>query len=207
MRTHPTGLACLAACLAALAACGDDGGTPPNDAAVDAPGGALTCSAYCDTIQANCTNGTAPATYEQYVTSAQCAATCALFPVGTINDTSGNTLGCRIYHAGVAGANPAMHCPHAGPGGDDVCGSHCAGFCQLVMGTCTGGNTAYATMSDCMTACSAFPTTPRYNTTIQGSNSFACRLYHATVATTNPDLHCMHVKATGGPCVDPPAAQ
>jgi hypothetical protein len=35
----------------------------------------------------------------------------------------GNTLECRIYHAGVAAGDAAFHCPHAGPTGAEVCGT------------------------------------------------------------------------------------
>lgn len=201
MRIHSTGLACLALSLAALAACGDDGSTPP----LDAPVASLTCQAYCTDLQANCLD---TADNRQYSDMATCLASCGFMPVGTAADTQGNTLGCRTYHGGTpAMTNPTLHCPHAGPGGDGACGMNCAGFCQIVMGACTGANAAYASESECMTACAAFPTGTRYNTQVQGGNSLACRLYHATVATTNPGLHCMHVKPTGGPCVDPPAAQ
>jgi len=44
---------------------------------------------------------------------------------GSQGDTSGNTVQCRIYHAGVAGnpsTNAVTHCPHAGPNGAGVCG-------------------------------------------------------------------------------------
>jgi hypothetical protein len=57
---------------------------------------------------------------------------CGAWPVGTDNDTSGNTLGCRAYHAGaVALLGSTDHCYHAGITGADiktnasVCGSQC----------------------------------------------------------------------------------
>ena len=196
---------CLAACTAVtLAACGDDGtSTPTIDAAsVDATAGTPTCATYCSQIQANCLDG---AMNRQYVDAASCMASCAFMPVGASPDTQGNTLGCRIYHSGVAAANPTLHCPHAGPSGTGpmgpACGDACAGFCQLAMGACTGANAAYASSAACMTACAAFPTNVRYNTQVQTGNSFACKMYHATVASTTPATHCNHIKATGGPCV------
>ena len=47
-------------------------------------------------------------------------------------DTTGNTIGCRLYHAGAAAADPVLHCPHAGPTGGNVCGSWCDNYCQLM---------------------------------------------------------------------------
>ena len=31
-------------------------------------------------------------------------------------------------------------------------------------------------------------------------NTFACRLYHLTVATTLPDAHCPHIQPTSATC-------
>lgn len=202
---------CLAACTAlTLAACGDDGTTPPIDsataidAAIDAPAAAPTCAAYCTAIQANCLDA---ASNRQYVNMADCMASCAFMPVGSPADTQGNTLGCRTYHAGTpAMTNPMMHCPHAGPGGDGVCGMNCQGFCQTVLGACTGANQQYGgNMATCMTACAAFPTATRYNTKVMTTFTFACKMYHATVATTLPALHCPHTSATNAaPCTGNP---
>lgn len=192
---------CLAATVAlTLAACGDDGGTatPVDAQQPDAPAAALTCASYCTTIQANCLDA---ASNRQYIDTPSCTASCGFMPVGAASDTQGNTLGCRTYHAGAAAGNPTLHCPHAGPGGDGACGTNCAGFCQIVMGACTGANAAYASAAECMTACAAFPTATRYNTKEMTGASLACKLYHASVATTAPAIHCPHVKATGGPCL------
>lgn len=210
MRISSTSLAALLAPVAlglALAACGDDGGDSPIDGGndIDAPAGALSCQTYCAQAQTNCLDG---AQNRQYVDMDTCLASCAFMPVGSVADTQGNTLGCRTYHSGTpAMTNPMLHCPHAGPGGAGACGSNCEGFCQIVMGACTGANAAYASMGECMTTCSTFADTTRYNTQVMTGPSLACKLYHATVATTNPALHCPHVKATGGPCSAPPAAQ
>lgn len=113
----------------------------PIDAAPDAS--PPTCSSYCSEIQANCTGDNA-----QYANSAACTAACASFSVGTSTDMSGNTLGCRIYHAGTPSVTaPATDCPHAGPAGDliaptppspEFCsgGDICASFCALEVQAC-----------------------------------------------------------------------
>src|SRR5688572_10176169 len=130
----------------ALLACGDDGGSTP----IDAPtGGTPSCSTYCTTIATNCSGANL-----QYGMATDCTNTCGHFPVGTAADTSGNTLGCRSYHAMMAAGDPGLHCKHAGPGGDGACGANCLGFCTLVMGACTGANQQHGgAIATCMSAC------------------------------------------------------
>jgi len=210
MRARSPGLAVVAAALvfASLAACGDDDhdDSHTHDAPIDSPAGgdggidspgAPTCADYCTTITANCT-----AANLMYGTAAECMATCALFdPAATM---TGNTLGCRVYHAGNAAGsigNANTHCRHAGPGGDGVCGANCAGFCTIVMGACAGQNPPpYADMGACMTACGNYATTPTYSAMETSGNSFACRLYHATAASANPGLHCAHTAMVSATC-------
>jgi hypothetical protein len=209
----------------ALAGCGGDK-KPAVDAAPDVAVVALDCPAYCTEIQTNCTEANA-----QYPDMAHCAATCASFAVGTstVTDTSGNTLGCRIYHGGAPSMTAAAtHCVHAGPGGDLITatppafcsgGDICASFCTLEIKACGSldaplpGNPKDATgnplfqyqnMANCMTACAAFDKTHVYSTAAAG-NSLACRLYHATNAaiavTPNGEMHCSHTAANPtGPC-------
>jgi hypothetical protein len=183
-----------------LAACGDGGGddnpaadAPPGSA--DAPPAAPTCASYCTAIQANCT-----AANLQFGTPADCMASCATWMQGMTGATSGNTLACRAYHADAAAASPGVHCRHAGPGGDDACGSNCEGFCTLVQGACTGGNEQYADVGACMTECAMFATAPPYSANETNGDSFACRLYHATAASTNPGTHCGHVVLASPVC-------
>lgn len=80
------------------------------------------CAGYCAIAMASCTDANA-----QYDAMADCLAYCADsgWPAGTEGATSGNTIACRIYHAGVAaGAGmAASHCPHVGPSGGAVCGA------------------------------------------------------------------------------------
>lgn len=205
-----------------LVGCSDDktNNTPADaavDAAPDAPAVALTCANYCTTIATSCTGALAQfggATAADATN--HCMGTCATFMNSATQ--SGDTLGCHLYHAMVAGmpGNATMHCPHAGPGGDVIgsttatCGDPCTNFCTLVQGTCTATNAAYASMAECMTACAAFPTTTPYtvNTTAFPStnptgNNLACRLYHATnaaVSATAAVTHCPHTKTVSAVC-------
>jgi hypothetical protein len=191
--------------LVAVAACSDDPTTTAIDAAVttidaavivDAAPLVQTCANYCALETANCTT-----TNSQYNTMADCMATCTRFPMGTAADMSGNTLGCRIYHADKSATDAALHCRHSGPAGDGVCGGNCENFCAQVLAECaTQVNPPYNTIAACMVACPGFATTPPYSSTVTGGNSFACRMYHSTAAESNPNLHCPHTASTGGPC-------
>lgn len=68
-----------------------------------------TCAEYCMVVMQNCTGANA-----DYANEAECLTACAtVTTVGTANDTSGNTIGCHLYHAGAASSNAATHCPHA----------------------------------------------------------------------------------------------
>ncbi len=110
---------------ATLVACGDDGN---NNTAVDAgnPGIDATinvglCETYCTAVTAQCSGDNA-----QYINMSDCMDYCgsAGWPDGMTGDTTGNTLECRIYHAGdPATAEPAEHCPHAGATGGGLCGA------------------------------------------------------------------------------------
>ena len=205
-----------------LVGCSDDktNNTPADaavDAAPDAPAVALTCANYCTTIASACTGNLAQyggATAAD--ATAHCMGTCATFPNSATQ--SGDTLGCHLQHAINASAQgaAAVHCPHAGPGGDVVggttatCGDPCTNFCTLVQGTCTGANAAYASTAECMTACAGFSTTAKYTvdtttfpSTNPTGNNLACRLYHATNAAVSANAamtHCPHTKVVSAVC-------
>ncbi len=132
MKHYGTKLLGAVALLASLglAGCGDDtvpatdaGNTTTTDRGPsgDTGSGALMgCSAYCTQTMANCTG-----VNQQYADMAECSSYCtsAGWMEGTPGAMSGNTIACRIYHGGVARTDAAMHCPHAGPSGEGVCGS------------------------------------------------------------------------------------
>lgn len=198
--------------------CGDDSSDKPADAkvadapvAIDAPAPlTLDCPTYCTEIAKTCTDANAQYTAAPAM---NCAATCAKFAVGTSADTSGDTLGCRLYHIQnitVRNQPAGTHCSHAGPSGgalaltmtgaeDAHCGSACANFCAAEAKICTGANQQYADTAACMTACNGFARTPEYSATTTGGNTLACRIYHLTNAAISPDnatTHCKHTGAT-----------
>lgn len=208
----------IASGVMALAACGEGHGNR-----IDAPlAVTLDCTTYCNEIETNCTGLNA-----QYPTLAQCTATCAKFTPGALTDTAGDTLGCRIYHAGAPSARtPTIHCVHAGPAGTQTnaaagqCGDACTSFCSLNLATCTGALAQYADVATCLTACNtgdatATPPIPPFDkastyivdttktpTVTPIGNSLACRIYH----TTNAALDAAHAMAHCGHTAQVPAA-
>ncbi len=181
----------------------EDTGTPPADSGV-----ALDCTTYCTLQLATCAT-----MEEQYVDMESCMGSCAAFTPGTLADTDTNTLGCRIYHT-MAAASMAgsQHCLHAGPTGYGICGaSQCEAFCQIAASACTGANEQWATNDACMADCAMYSGAtpgmpvgaPDYSTSETSGNSFACRMYHLTVASSsaaNATIHCGHIALISATC-------
>lgn len=192
----------------AVAGCGDDTSMSSSvDMSVGdmASANAPTCAAYCAKIAMTCTNGGDGGSNDQYAAApASCMTYCtttAGWMAGTSGMTSGNTIGCRLYHAGAAASGPALHCPHAGPTGGNVCGSWCDNYCQLMAKNCTGANAVYDAAT-CMTKCATIPTNGLPNAT--SGDTVQCRIYHLGAAAANPATHCAHSKTKAdlptGPC-------
>jgi len=177
------------------AAVGDTGGGG-SDMMPDMPGGGggLDCATYCSKVMTACV-----APRAQYSTMQNCLDSCSTFPVGAAADQTGHTLGCRINHANLAATDPATHCVHAGPGGGGVCGAtDCDGFCSIVVAKCA----TQWTMQMCTSTqngCPSFTSAPPYSTTSTG-DTLECRLYHATMAASNPAGHCSHTTANSTTC-------
>lgn len=207
--------------LFALAACGDDETTTTTttsstagsggDSSSSTTGGmggtggagggsADLCQDYCVAIMGNCTGDNA-----QYTDTNTCLESCKALPQdGMPGASTGNSIQCRTYHAGMpAKTDPAMHCVHAGPGGASFCGDNCEGFCAIAIATCNGQWKDMAACMDPMTGCPAFNDMEKYDAKDASGDSLACRLYHLTVATQDAATHCPHtVFATkmGDPC-------
>jgi hypothetical protein len=181
--------------IAITGACGDDrdkGGDgnadapAGGDAAIDAAPLTLSCSSYCTAILATCTGA-----LQQYGDMAACLGSCAHFTEGALGETSGNTLGCRIYHTEAAQGDAEAHCEHAGPGGGSMCGAtSCEGFCSIAPVVCPMEWKA----NTCANNCAAIASVPPYSVASTG-NTIECRLYHATIAATDAasaTTHCPH---------------
>jgi hypothetical protein len=195
-----------------------DGGSPATDAG-DA--GAVTCAAYCQAVMSACQGG-----YSQYLSTDECMTACALLPLGAAGDAMGNTVACRITHAGYAAHGvPNPHCWHAGPFGYGGCGDECDDFCLLATTFCSldggfdGGPPPYASTAACSTACAGFArvedvdggglftTDGGYNAAgPMSGNTLDCREWHLDNALAGPGLvggqeqHCNHVGATSPTC-------
>lgn len=172
------------------------------------PTAKLDCPSYCTEIMANCSGE-----HAQYSSMGSCLGTCAAFTPGTLADTKGDTLGCRIYHGGApAKADPVMHCPHAGITGGDkdplgttgTCGEPCDAFCTVALVACKGQTGAYPTMDACMTECKTFKAdTASYSSADTANNDMGCRMYHLSVAATDAMsamTHCGHIHAVSPVC-------
>ena len=153
------------------------------------------CEGYCDLIETHCGGP-----FTQYGSPDMCLGACAAFAPGTPGETSGNTLACRTYHAGVAADADDTHCTHAGPGGDMACGSNCEGFCAIAGKACPD---AWPDNDACIVACTGFDAAEPYDASDIGGNTLACRLYHLTAATIDPMTHCAHIKGDSAPCKSP----
>jgi hypothetical protein len=149
-----------------------------------------------------------------YKTKSACLAMCAAFPLGTSADTSGDTVGCRIYHGGGPSfMAPAVHCQHAGPFGYGICapltvagGTNvgCQAFCEIQAKICS---TNYARIDACLADCQTYPfsNTPASSNPITAvgptsGNTFECRAYHLTAAADNPIVHCPHTLPMSATC-------
>jgi hypothetical protein len=76
------------------------------------------CEVYCDLMDANCSGQPA-----EYTDSAACLSACQSFSAdGQIKDDMGDTVQCRIFHAGVpAMLNAETACGHAGESPTNYC--------------------------------------------------------------------------------------
>ena len=179
---------------------GDDAAMGSDGSVIDGPMAALTCAYYCSTIQGACSGAVA-----QYSTMQNCMDTCAKFTPGALGEMSGDTLGCRIYHAEAAQSMPMIHCPHAGPTGGGVCGTStpnfCAVFCPLETAICPG---TYANNgpTSCMgnQGCPSIASNPPYSANDTAKNDIECRFYHLTAASSDPTLHCPHTAVASSTC-------
>ncbi len=197
---------------------GTDATTGETDAGTGTDSGPapLTCTSYCSAVMSECTGPDA-----QYASTDACMNACKNFPVGTAADTSGNTLGCRTYHAALAKTQANPHCWHAGPYGYGGCGTECEGFCTLATTWCTpsggfdGGAPPYTNDATCLTACAGFARIDAadggvgldggYTATGPASgNTLDCREYHLGASLAGgamQQLHCQHPGASSPTCM------
>jgi hypothetical protein len=177
-----------------------DSGGNTDSGGGDSGGTTVSCDSYCTLIMQNCANANA-----EYTDLNTCKAMCANFAVGDAGEQSGNSLACRLAHAGLAAGNPAVHCRHAGPTGGGVCGtSTCTDWCELDRAQCPS---VYASQSDCETACAGFAVVADAgDIALVTGNTFNCRIYHLEAAYSDPTTHCDHTAVVSARCKDPTPA-
>ena len=169
----------------------------PDLGAADAPPvdtEAITCDNYCARVMANCTGDAA-----QYADIATCKRLCADLPLGDAGDTGGDTVACRMYHAGAPAMQSAsFHCPHAGPFGGEVCGTRCGAFCLLAGSACPTEYDAGACDAACGTKFRFAPDAGESPAGPTSGNTLNCREYHLVAAFGDPGTHCPHIVPSGG---------
>lgn len=160
----------------------------------------LSCENYCAIYEPACKD------FDEYDNTEACLSQCAQWPMGLPNDTAGDSLGCRTYHATVASAGDAeLHCPHAGPSGAATCvagdAPTCETYCATYFTNCKDDLNSYVDMADCMGQCGAwYPGTAGMTM----GDTIGCRDYHAGVAVGEPATHCPHAGPGGADvCVTP----
>jgi hypothetical protein len=97
---------------------GSTGGGATGETGVDDSGTAggsetgvlptLACEEYCTVWFENCTGWSG----DNYDNELDCLTQCALIPEGMDGDMSGDTVYCRIYHAGMGDDDNNDHCGH-----------------------------------------------------------------------------------------------
>lgn len=178
--------------LAATAAMGCNGILGIDDRTLVEDTTGLSCQNYCDAIQAACTDA-----FKEYETPEACLATCAKLELGTADDTSGNTVGCRMRNVQLAKDTGELgdYCPISGPVGGGTCGTRCDNFCALYVPSCTGFAES-ADAATCPAFCQNSPDNPDWDPGIAEQKdhdaSIQCRIWHLANAFLDPTLHCNH---------------
>ncbi len=156
----------------------------------DADPVASACIDYCELMTRNCTGDIA-----QYTDTSACQATCGAMPLGDHASPTANTIACRTFQAAIAEDEllSPMVCTRAGPGGDGTCGSNCESFCTIALDLCGGRPGVFPDFGVCMNECALFSAAEPYDASDIAGDTFACRLYHLTAASTVPEVHCAHI--------------
>ncbi len=154
------------------------------------------CEDYCVLVMRNCQGAVA-----QFSDVSTCRATCETLELGAPDDRGGQTIACRTYWAAIAEGDPTA-CTRAGPGGDGTCGTNCESFCAITDALCSDQSVPpYASVAACLAACPGLDATETYDASDIAGNTLACRIYHLTAASTDPDTHCSHTAVNSVTCL------
>lgn len=169
-----------------LAACG---GSDPDPVA-------SACEDYCVVVTRHCQGAVA-----QYPDISTCLATCETMDVGAAGARDGNNIACRTFWAAISEGDN-LRCTRAGPGGDGTCGTNCQSFCAASLDICVDqANPPYASIAECEAMCAGYDASEPFDASDLAGNTLACRIYHMTAASTDPDTHCSHLVANSPVCL------
>lgn len=171
----------------------DDDGAADND---DGDALAEMCEQYCVVMDDHCQGDLI-----QYPGVAVCESVCGLMNPGNVGDALGNSVTCREHHALLAAEQADPHCMHAGPSGDTTCGGPCESFCSLALAACSDEG-PFVDADACIAECEQWDPEPRYSAIAQDADTFACRMYHLTLASLQPAIHCSHIGTDSPVCRD-----
>jgi hypothetical protein len=166
---------------------------PPSQPwCVGAPELAPTCEEYCKIELAACDGD-----LTQYESKQQCLDVCGGLDPGNNADQTGNTVGCRRYHAFSATLAATTHCYHSGPSGDGHCGDsskvdtghtgNCDSYCKLLAAACpdefeSSMGSADACMATCVKVPEAAPDSKYTLESAKASKGLQCRILHVARA-------------------------
>lgn len=193
---------------------GDSGGQDSGGQDAGSDAADLSCASFCQRNLAACVGAVGTdGGNQQFENLAQCMAVCERIPLGSLTDTSGDTVGCRIYHSGLAASqNPTIHCPHAGLMGATVCGTdRCEAFCDRGATICTDagltpGQRPFDDKADCLTKCGTDyqfdPASPELTT---AGDTLNCRAFELIKAFEDVDggsaaTHCPNLRTNSAVC-------
>jgi hypothetical protein len=204
----------------------------PKGPCVDDPTIPPDCASFCQLEMAECQGP--DQIYEdnpQGVTPSpnmQCMAVCDALSssghAGSVDDTTGNTIGCRKYHSYNAMFGADVHCQHTGPGSEGMCEDapastpaegNCQSYCLLLPKACPSPNFKVETCEkDCAQVPAApsagysYSVAPGLPSTAPGlpptgeptGNNVECRLLHVSRALSDP-TECAAAEGTVAPCM------
>jgi hypothetical protein len=173
------------------------------------------CGTYCALMDKNCNWNTS--NFGEYINIDVCNAMCPVFDMGEgVKPSNDDTLGCRVFYAQKAAADPAKFCSAAGLLGGGVCGvTPCTEFCGADVPYCASAavnSASYMSVDDCIADCAppdgglGYPYVKEDGGDISGieqGNTLNCRTWHlnnAYLSTTNGQAHCRHTQLDSTPC-------
>jgi hypothetical protein len=172
------------------------------------------CEGYCAIYRSACKGDStnpfvADIGKDKAGTQSECVAKCKGIPpmpqsgyTVEAGVNSGDTLGCRLYYATVALADPVTNCDYAGIRTSAAChddsspNPSCDNFCLALTTACTGALAVYESSDQCVAVCKA--TEPGTKDSIETEDTVACRTAHAFNALlVKASDHCPHTGPLG----------